>query len=84
MEEGMVVSTAKDDKAESVYEMYYNYEEPVKKAAGHRILALNRGESEKVLTVKEAASIAAPSFSQIPKLRRLPPFPSVRCGFPFQ
>ena len=52
MEEGMVVSTAKDDKAESVYEMYYNYEEPVKKAAGHRILALNRGESEKVLTVK--------------------------------
>ena len=55
MEEGMVVSTAKDDKAESVYEMYYNYEEPVKKAAGHRILALNRGESEKVLTVKIVA-----------------------------
>ncbi len=55
MEEGMVVSTAKDDKAESVYEMYYNYEEPVKKAAGHRILDLNRGESEKVLTVKIVA-----------------------------
>lgn len=55
MEEGTVTSTAKDEKAESVYEMYYNYEEPLKKAAGHRILALNRGESEKVLTVKVAA-----------------------------
>ncbi len=55
MEEGSVVSTAKDEKAESVYEMYYHYEEPVKKAAGHRILALNRGENEKVLTVKIAA-----------------------------
>lgn len=55
MEEGAIVSTAKDKKAESVYEMYYDYEEPLKKAAGHRILALNRGESEKVLTVKVAA-----------------------------
>lgn len=55
MEEGSVTSTAKDEKAESVYEMYYNYEEPVKKAAGHRVLALNRGENEKVLTVKIAA-----------------------------
>ena len=35
--------------------MYYNYEEPVKKCAGHRILALNRGENEKILTVKIAA-----------------------------
>ena len=35
--------------------MYYNYEEPIKRAAGHRILALNRGEKEKVLTVKIAA-----------------------------
>lgn len=52
MEEGRIVSTAKDEKAESVYEMYYAYEEPVKKAAGHRILALNRGEAEKILTVK--------------------------------
>ena len=52
MEEGKIVSTAKDEKAQSVYEMYYAYEEPVKKAAGHRILALNRGENEKVLTVK--------------------------------
>ncbi len=55
MEEGTIASTAKDEKAESVYEMYYNYEEPVKKAAGHRILALNRGEGEKVLTVKIVA-----------------------------
>ena len=55
MEEGRIVSAAKDEKAQSVYEMYYQYEEPVKKAAGHRILALNRGESEKFLTVKIAA-----------------------------
>lgn len=52
MEEGKIISTAKDEKAQSVYEMYYAYEEPVKKAAGHRILALNRGENEKILTVK--------------------------------
>ena len=55
MEEGRLVSTAKDEKAQSVYEMYYNYEEPVKRAAGHRILALNRGENEKFLVVKIAA-----------------------------
>ncbi len=52
MQEGKIVSTAKDEKASSVYEMYYAYEEPVKKAAGHRILALNRGEAEKFLNVK--------------------------------
>ena len=51
-EEGKISSTAKDEKAASVYEMYYAYEEPLKKAAGHRILALNRGEKEKFLTVK--------------------------------
>lgn len=55
MEEGKLTSTAKDEKAESVYEMYYDYEEPIKKAAGHRILALNRGENEKILTVKIVA-----------------------------
>ncbi|NLL77332.1 MAG: RNA-binding transcriptional accessory protein [Clostridiales bacterium] len=55
LEEGTITSTAKDEKAETVYEMYYNYEEPPKKAAGHRILALNRGENEKVLTVKVVA-----------------------------
>ena len=52
MEEGVITSAAKDEKAESVYEMYYSFEEPVKKIAGHRVLALNRGEAEKVLTVK--------------------------------
>lgn len=51
-EEGKITSTAKDEKAASVYEMYYAYEEPLKKAAGHRILALNRGEKEKFLIVK--------------------------------
>lgn len=52
VEEGIVTGTAKDEKAQSVYEMYYNFKEPVKKIAGHRVLALNRGEAEKVLTVK--------------------------------
>lgn len=52
---GKVISTAKDPEAESVYEMYYEFEEPVNKLAGHRILALNRGEKEKFLTVKVEA-----------------------------
>ncbi|MBE5855882.1 MAG: RNA-binding transcriptional accessory protein [Lachnospiraceae bacterium] len=52
MEEGSIVSEAKDEKAESVYENYYAYSEPIKKVAGHRILALNRGEKEKFLVVK--------------------------------
>ena len=52
MREGLLATEAKDEKAESVYEMYYNYTEPVGKAAGHRILAINRGEKEKFLTVK--------------------------------
>ncbi len=51
-EEGKLVSTAKDSKVQSVYEMYYDFEEPVSKVAGHRVLALNRGENEKILTVK--------------------------------
>ncbi len=52
LEQGILTSKAKDDKAQSVYEMYYNYEEPVKKVLGHRVLALNRGEAEKFLVVK--------------------------------
>ena len=52
MQKGKVVSVAKDEKAESVYEMYYDFDEPVAKLAGHRTLALNRGEKEKFLTVK--------------------------------
>ena len=52
MNKGLLQSAAKDESVKSVYETYYNYEEPVKKAAGHRILALNRGEGEKILSVK--------------------------------
>ena len=55
MDEGKLTSTARDEKAQSVYEMYYQYEEPLKKVAGHRVLALNRGEAEKFLTVKVEA-----------------------------
>ena len=52
MKKGKLISTAKDPEAESVYEMYYEFEDPLSKLAGHRILALNRGEKEKILTVK--------------------------------
>ena len=52
MKKGKIVSSAKDEKAESVYEMYYEFEEPVNRLAGHRVLALNRGEKEKFLSVK--------------------------------
>lgn len=55
MSQGSLQSSAKDEKAQSVYEMYYRYEETIKKTAGHRILALNRGEKEKFLTVKVLA-----------------------------
>ena len=55
MKKGKIVSTAKDQESESVYEMYYEFEEPVSKLAGHRILALNRGEKEKFLNVKVEA-----------------------------
>ena len=50
-----MTSTAKDPEAESVYEMYYEFDEPVNKLAGHRVLALNRGENEKILNVKVEA-----------------------------
>ena len=49
---GKLVSTAKDKEAKTVYEMYYEFEEEIKKAVGYRVLAINRGEAEKVLTVK--------------------------------
>ena len=52
---GTISSVAKDPEAQSVYEMYYDFEEPVKKLAGHRVLALNRGEKEKFLTIKVVA-----------------------------
>lgn len=66
MKKGKVISAAKDPDAESVYEMYYEFEEPAAKLAGHRILALNRGEKEKFLTVK----IEAPEDEIISYLER--------------
>jgi len=57
VKQGKVVSTAKNPEEQSVYEMYYDFEEPVTKLAGHRILALNRGEKEKILTVKIEAPL---------------------------
>ena len=52
MKEGKLISIAKDEKAESVYETYYDYNESLSTVPGHRILAINRGEAEKFLTVK--------------------------------
>ena len=57
VKKGKLISTAKDPETESVYEMYYDFEESVSRIAGHRILALNRGEKEKVLTVKIEAPV---------------------------
>ena len=52
MQKGHIISSAKDEKAESVYENYYEFDEPVNRLAGYRTLALNRGDKEKFLTVK--------------------------------
>ena len=52
MQDGLLEASAKDEKIQSVYEMYYHFSEPVKKLAGHRVLAINRGEKEKILSVK--------------------------------
>ena len=52
MQKGHIISSAKDEKAESVYENYYEFDEPVNRLAGYRTLALNRSEKEKFLTVK--------------------------------
>lgn len=57
MKKGRIISSAKDPEAESVYEMYYEFDESVAKLAGHRILALNRGENEKFLGVKVEAPV---------------------------
>ncbi len=57
MKKGRLLSTAKDKEAESVYEMYYEYDEALSKVAGHRTLAINRGENEKILTVKIEAPV---------------------------
>lgn len=55
--EGLLVSSAKDSEAESVYEGYYNFTSPVSKMTGYRTLAINRGEKEKFLTVKIEAPV---------------------------
>ncbi len=55
LKEGEITSEAKDEKEQSVYETYYHFSQPINKMAGHRTLALNRGEAEKVLTVKIVA-----------------------------
>lgn len=52
IKEGKLVTIAKNAEAKSVYEMYYDFEEPISKAAGYRVLAINRGEKEKFLSVK--------------------------------
>lgn len=57
MKQGQIVSSAKDEKAVSVYEKYYDASEPVSQIASHRVLALNRGEKEKFLTVKIEAPV---------------------------
>ena len=67
IQEGKLVSSAKDEKAESVYEMYYEYDEALSKVAGHRTLAINRGENEKILTVKvEAPTEDMDAFMAMP------------------
>ena len=52
MDKGVLITTAKDPEAESVYEMYYDFSTPVRKMTGYRTLAINRGEKEKFLSVK--------------------------------
>ena len=52
MEEGIIVSNLKKEEKEKIFEMYYDYSEPVSKVAGHRVLALNRGEDKEILKVK--------------------------------
>ncbi len=65
-EKGLITSEAKEKEKESVYEMYYGFSEPVKKIQGHRVLALNRGEAEKVLTVK----VEAPEEEILSRLKK--------------
>lgn len=55
-EDGSIVSTAKDPELKSVYENYYDFTEAIKKMSGYKVLAINRGEKEKILTVKVTVS----------------------------
>lgn len=63
---GVLRSKAKDAEAESVYEMYYAYSEPVKRLPPHRVLAINRGEREEVLSV----GIEVPTERIVDELQR--------------
>jgi len=65
MKEGKLVVTAKDEKAESVYENYYDYSEALSTIPGHRILAINRGEDEKFLTVKVEAPVGEIEYTVV-------------------
>ena len=56
-EKGRIIISAKDKEAKSVYEMYYEFEDDIKKLTGYRVLAINRGEAEKFLTVKIEAPV---------------------------
>ena len=64
--DGKLISKAKDTETRTVYENYYDYSEPIGKVAGHRVLAINRGEAEKVLTV----SVEAPVINILEYLER--------------
>lgn len=72
MEHGLLQAEAKDDTVKSVYEMYYHFEEAVAKIAGHRILAINRGEKEKILTVRVSVE-EEPIFRYLEKQRIVRP-----------
>ncbi|MDK2919016.1 MAG: protein Tex [Candidatus Petromonas sp.] len=63
---GVLTSSVVEENAESVYEMYYDYREAVRKIPSHRVLAVNRGEKEKILRVK----IEAPDEEIIEKLKK--------------
>ena len=56
-DKGRLITAAKDKEAKSVYEMYYEFEDDIKKLTGYRVLAINRGEAEKFLTVKIEAPV---------------------------
>lgn len=75
MKKGSISSSAKDPEAESVYEMYYEFAEPASRLAGHRVLALNRGEKEKFLTVKvEAPDEEIISYLEKKTIRKTNPY----------
>lgn len=57
MRKGVIQTSAKDMDTESVYEMYYDFSAPISKMTGYRTLAINRGEKEKILSVKVDAPV---------------------------